>query len=51
VDTAATISVINKLEYFYNYWPVNKYQQCDSYGVLGNRPIRATESKGEKLSI
>jgi hypothetical protein len=24
VDTAATISVINKLEYFYNYWPVNK---------------------------
>jgi hypothetical protein len=24
VDTAATISVINRLEYFYNYWPVNK---------------------------
>ena len=24
IDTAATVSVINKLEYFYNYWPTNK---------------------------
>jgi hypothetical protein len=36
---------------FWNQIQKRLYQLCDSYGVLGDRPINATESKGEKLSI
>jgi hypothetical protein len=29
----------------HQYAGLTFYQQCDSYGVLGDGPIRATESK------